>query len=151
MTEDRRELIQAISEKLDSYPQLESLRIRHGLNLFNVLSPAVIVSVDREVSANPSVLTDSVCFLEITRHLSSLYAVNDVGYNFVDNCLALAGSSRYSRNSKTGGTYTRDESLHSDIMSEYFVEGADDVERLFRHNPVFFGLYIYILISSIVK
>lgn len=143
------ELIVALSEKLDSFPLLKGIVAKHNITLFNVFSPAMIVNIDRAVSANPFVCSEAVSFLEMVTHLSLFYAED--GFDYVESCIGVITKSRTSWVDKSLSNSNMTGVSQSELMGEYFVNSTNDMAGFIARNPMYLGLYIYVMTQTTIK
>lgn len=140
------DLLVVLSNQLSSYGFLKILQEKHALTLYNVFTPGVIGSIDNEVSANPYVLSEAMALLETTAHLSMFYAEH-ADHDFLVELKRVLVGLRTSWN-RTSGHSDNTESLHKDLMEEYFVTSAADFHLFLDHNPVYLGVYLFVYIST---
>lgn len=143
MTQNNPDIIVALSNQIDLYSSLKAVCAKHNLTLYNILTPGIIASIDSEVSANPYILSEALSLLETTEHLSVFYA-----QGYVDRLKASIAKTRCTW--KNHSAQVNEESLlQKDLMLEYFVASEEEATYFLDYNPVYLGLYIYILVRTI--
>lgn len=141
------EIIVALSNQVERYASLQAVYTKHSLTLYNILTPGTIASIDAEINANPFILSESLTLLESTAHLSLFYSeTND---NFVETIKKNLSKLRCSWKDHTDQLNLLEKSLQVELMGDYFVNSYEEAIHFLDHNPVYLGLYIYILVKTL--
>ena len=141
------EIIVALSNQVERYASLQAVYTKHSLTLYNILTPGTIASIDAEINANPFILSESLTLLESTAHLSLFYSENNSD-NFVETIKENLSKLRCSWKNHTDQLNTS-ETLQVELMGDYFVNSYEEAIHFLDHNPVYLGLYIYILVKTL--
>lgn len=137
------EIIVALSNQVERYASLQAVYTKHSLTLYNILTPGTIASIDAEINANPFILSESLTLLESTAHLSLFYSENND--NFVETI-----KKNLSKLRSIPSVYPdTSETLQVELMGDYFVNSYEEAIHFLDHNPVYLGLYIYILVKTL--
>ncbi len=139
------EIIVALSNQVERYASLQAVYTKHSLTLYNILTPGTIASIDAEINANPFILSESLTLLESTAHLSLFYSENND--NFVETI--KKNLSKLRSIAPTYGAFNTSETLQVELMGDYFVNSYEEAIHFLDHNPVYLGLYIYILVKTL--
>lgn len=137
------EIIVALSNQVERYASLQAVYTKHSLTLYNILTPGTIASIDAEINANPFILSESLTLLESTAHLSLFYSENND--NFVETIKKNLSKLR----SIPSVYLDTSETLQVELMGDYFVNSYEEAIHFLDHNPVYLGLYIYILVKTL--
>jgi hypothetical protein len=139
------DILVTVSEMMDMFPHLEGQTRKHSLNLFTVLSLPMIQSLDRELTSSQDLLSEGVQFLELVTQLSVFYTTPSA-VSYVDEVVDRLCGIRH-----TGVKSTDCMSLSSEAMEEYFVSSQENLRATLKANPFLLGLYLYVLVKSIVR
>ena len=131
-----------LSEKINDYTLLESLRAKYGLTLFTVLSPGNIINIDKEVSANPHLANEAVSLVEMCSHLSLFYA--EPSFDYVNESIRIFAQSRAVRYNNTGTVAIRSDTIQPELMSEYNIDTTAEAVDFLNSNPILTGVYIFV-------
>lgn len=143
MTQNNPDIIVALSSQLQQYGSISFIYSKHNLTLYNILTPGIITSVDSEVNRDPYILSEALNLLETTEQLSIFYAPD-----YVEQLKVSIAKTRSTW--KKHSPQVKEESLlQKDLMLEYFITSEDEVIYFLDHNPIYLGLYIYILVRTL--
>lgn len=140
------ELLVVLANQITVYSSLRALKEKHYLNFYNVLTPGMISSIDSEVNANPFILSEAITLLESAAHIGHFYE-SDKEVDFISTLKKTASNMRLMWEN-SNSVYNPSESLHSELMEEYFVTTEDDFISFLENNPAYLGIYLYIFVTT---
>lgn len=119
----------------ESYPTLTQLVEKHSLSFQTLLTATMISKIDNECTANPNILNESLSLVEVAENLSVFF--NESNQPFTETLLQII-----SYNRERGAL--KDVCLQEEQMREYFMY-EDGARRFLLVNPVYIGIYIFLL------
>lgn len=119
----------------ESYPTLTQLVEKHSLSFQSLLTASMIGKIDNECTANPNILNESLSLVEVAENLSVFF--NETSQPFTETLLQII-----SYNRERGAL--KDVCLQEEQMREYFMN-EDGARRFLLVNPVYIGIYIFLL------
>lgn len=146
MSQYNSEIIVALSNQVERYTSLQRVAAKHNLTLYNILTPGTITAIDSEINANPFILSEAITFLESATHLNLFYT--EYEENFVECVKKNLSKLRCSWKDHTD-QFNPSETLQTELMGDYFFNSYEEGLYFLNHNPVYLGLYLYILVKTL--
>lgn len=139
-----------LCNQLQACPSIKKLSDKNSLTLFNLLTPNYIISIDNEISANPYILSEAMSLLELASQLGTFYSYDFVGC-MKETVVDARAVWMSDDNKEYRGKVNPDEGActQQELMQDYFINSAKDMDYFLRNNPVYLGIYIYVYLSAV--